>query len=69
MLLFQASKGKVRELQNCHEAYQVLLKVIKAKNNFMKRSKAKKEKQARVMVQVEEASQRWIRRSSLLNVE
>ena len=56
-------------MQNCHEAYQVLLKVIKAKNNFMKRSKAKKEKQARVMVQVEEASQRWIRRSSLLNVE
>ena len=56
-------------MQNCHEAYQVLLKVIKAKNNFMKKAKAKKEKQERVLGQVEEASQRWIRKSSLLNVD
>ena len=56
-------------MQNCHEAYQVLLKVIKAKNNFMKKAKAKKEKQERVLGQVEEASQRWTRKSSLLNVD
>ena len=64
-----ASKGNVSQLQNCHEAYQVLLKVIKAKNNFMKKAKAKKEKKVRIMESVEKVSEEWIRRSSLLNVE
>ena len=36
---------------------------------LMKKAKAKKEKQERVLGQVEEASQRWIRKSSLLNVD
>ena len=43
-------------MQECHEAYQVLVKVIRAKNTFLKKSKAKKEKQVRIM---EEASVVW----------
>ena len=59
--------GKSAQLQNCHEAYQVLLRVIRAKNNFLKKAKEKREKEAKVMGQVEEVSKVWRRRSPLLN--
>ena len=39
----------MRELQTCHEAYQVLSKVVRAKNTFMKKAKSKKEKQVRIL--------------------
>ena len=59
---FPANQGKVRELQTCHEAYQVLSKVIGAKNNFLKKAKAKKAKQVRIM---EQASVVWEKRDLL----
>ena len=59
--------GKSSQLQNCHEAYQVLLRVIRAKNNFMRKAKEKREKQEKIMGQVEHASKIWRRDSSLLN--
>ena len=46
-------EGRSSDLQNCHEAYQVLLKVMRAKNNFMKKAVAKREKQIKIMGQVE----------------
>ena len=57
--LFPALEGRSSDLQNCHEAYQVLVKVIRAKNNFLKRAEAKKEKQNQIMGQVEKASSIW----------
>ena len=57
---FPASQGKVRELQTCHEAYQVLSKVIRAKNSFLKKTKAKK--QVRIM---EQTSVVWEKRNLL----
>ena len=62
MKCFQASQGKVKELQNCHEAYQILSKVIRAKNTFLKKAKAKKAKQVRIM---EQASVVWEKRDLL----
>ena len=49
-------------MQNCHEAYQVLSKVIRAKNTFLKKAKAKKQKQVRIM---EQASVVWEKRDLL----
>ena len=49
-------------MQTCHEAYQVLSKVIRAKNNFLKKAKAKKAKQVRIM---EQASVVWEKRDLL----
>ena len=65
--LFPALEGRSSDLQNCHEAYQVLVKVIRAKNNFLKRAEAKKEKQNQIMGQVEKASSIWKQQSSLIN--
>ena len=62
-----AVAGKSADLQNCHEAYQVLLKVLRAKNNFMKKAEAKKEKQIKVMGQVEKASSIWKHQNTLIN--
>ena len=50
----------MRELQTCHEAYQVLSKVIRAKNSFLKKTKAKK--QVRIM---EQTSVVWEKRNLL----
>ena len=33
----------MNKMQDTHEAYQVLVKVIRAKNNFIKKAKAKRE--------------------------
>ena len=52
----------MRELQTCHEAYQVLSKVIRAKNTFLKKAKTKKEKQVRIM---EQATVFWEKRNLL----
>ena len=59
----------MKVLQDVHEAYQVILKIIKAKNNFKAKAEAKKEKQIKIMGQVEKASAIWKRRSSLLNAQ
>ena len=34
----------MKKLQDTHEAYQVLIKVMKAKNRFIKKAEEKKEK-------------------------
>ena len=62
-------EGWSSDLQNCDEAYQVLLEVLRAKNNFMKKAVAKREKQIKIMGQVEKASSIWRRRSSLITNE
>ena len=41
--LFSATQGKSSEMQTCHEAYQVLLKVIRAKNKFIRKAAAARE--------------------------
>ena len=41
--LFSATQGKSSEMQTCHEAYQVLLKVIRAKNKFIRNAAAARE--------------------------
>ena len=38
-----ARKGEFQELQATHEAYQVLVKVIRAKNTFIKKTAQKRE--------------------------
>ena len=62
-----ATTGKSAELQNCHEAYQVLLKVIRAKNTFLRKAREKREKQAREMATAQQASDVWRRKSPLVN--
>ena len=62
-------EGRSSDLQNCHEAYKVLLKVLRAKNNFMKKAVVKREKQIKIMGQVEKASSIWRRQSSLITNE
>ena len=54
-------------MQSCHEAYQVLLKVIRAKNNFMRKAREKREKEAKIKTQVEAVSNIWQRKSKLIN--
>ena len=54
-------------MQSCHEAYQVLLKVIRAKNKFMLKAKEKREKQTKIQNQVEQVSSIWQRKSKLIN--
>ena len=48
MNLFTVIKGESSKMQSCHEAYQVLFKVIKAKNNFMRRARDTLEKQSKI---------------------
>ena len=37
MLFYLAEAGKMLELQDCHEAYQVLVKIIKAHSGSKKK--------------------------------
>ena len=43
MISSSARKGEIQELQATHEAYQVLVKVIRAKNTFIKKTAQKRE--------------------------
>ena len=52
------------ELQGCHEAYQILIKVIRAKNNFMKRAAVKREHKEKVEKEVQKVGLAWKGRSS-----
>ena len=69
MNIISAKTGDMKVLQDVHEAYQVISKILKAKNNFKAKAEAKKEKQIKIMGQVEKASAIWKRRSSLLNAQ
>ena len=66
-ILFTVTKGESSKMQSCHEAYQVLLKVIRAKNKFMLKAKEKREKQTKIQNQVEQVSSIWQRKSKLIN--
>ena len=57
-----AISGQSVELQNCHEAYQVLVKVIRTDNSFARKAMEKKEKQIQIMGHVEKVSSVWMRR-------
>ena len=59
---FSAAAGSSVDLQNCHEAYQVLVKVIRADNDFARKAVEKKEKQIRIMGQMEKVSSVWLKR-------
>ena len=61
------TKGESSKMQSCHEAYQILLKVIRAKNNFMRKAREKREKEAKIKTQVEAVSSIWQRKSKLIN--
>ena len=64
---FLATQGKSSELQSCHEAYQVLVRVIRAKNTFIRKAAERRGKQNNTQIDVVKASQSWRKTNTLIN--